>query len=242
MKLRSRLISWLGALLFLAGVMIGLSLSAGVLWGEIEARIYSSYSGDQGMRLECPLMISPAESGTASAVITNPTDEETKPVVNAEISHAHVARRESQMFFLAPGDTGEAQWVVDSSDAIFGNLIIVNILQSRYSTSPSRLGSCGILLFSLFGLTGMQTLGLIFAGSILGILFGGGLWLYTRRALNGFSASIAQPAALLAGITVAALLSSLPRWWGLTLVLDAISVLIIGIILVEFILFPKRDN
>lgn len=234
--------SGLGVLLFVAGSLGGLSLSAAVLWGEVEARVYSSYSGDRNLQLECPLMISPAESGIVRTEIMNLTDKEIKPVVNAEISQANAARRESQTFILAPGENGKGQWLVTSSDAIFNNLILVNILQSQYSNNPSHWGSCGILLFSLFGLTGMQTFYLLFGGGIMGLLVGGGLWAYVRWPLGQFDLNIAQAGILLAGITTAALISSLLRWWGLILFLDAVSLLVIGVIVVEFILFPKKES
>ena len=50
MKLRSLLLSLLGALLFLAGVLVGFLLSAVVVWGESEARIYTSYNGESASK------------------------------------------------------------------------------------------------------------------------------------------------------------------------------------------------
>jgi len=95
-KQKLLLLSWLGALLFLAGVLVGLSLSAAVTWGESEARIYSSFNGDASLRLKCRLMISPDESGVVRAEIINTIDKDIKPVVTAEISHGKVPREISQ--------------------------------------------------------------------------------------------------------------------------------------------------
>jgi hypothetical protein len=237
MKLRSLLISLFGALLFLAGVLIGLSLSAVVVWGESEARIYTSYNGDTRLKVECPLMLSPVESAIVSADIINPTDKEIKPVVSAEISHTKIPRKVSQTLTLTPGESETAQWTVDPSDVIFERLILVNILQSRYRDNPSRLGSCGIFLLSLFGLTGAQTFALVFTASLVAMLSGGALWLYARWPLNKMSMNIAQISMVLLGITILALLSALPRWWGLTLFFDALIVLIMGVIITEFGIF-----
>src|SRR5687768_4802248 len=79
-------LSLLGALLFLAGVLAGLSLSAAVVWGESEARIYTSYNGEGRLKVQCPLMLSPVESAAVSANIINSSDEEIKPVVSVEVS------------------------------------------------------------------------------------------------------------------------------------------------------------
>lgn len=193
------------------------------------------------MRLECPLMLSPDETGTVSAEIVNRTEGEIKPVVIAEISRASAARRTNETFVLEPGESQVLRWDVNSSDVIFERLILVNILQSQYRDNPSWSGSCGILLFGLFGLTGVQTFGLIIMGVITSLLIGGGLWFYSRRPLEGMDLSIVQAHAMLGVLTNAALLSSIPRWWGLTLLLETIIMLMIGVILVEFILFPKNE-
>lgn len=231
---------WLGALLFLAGVLVGLSLSASYTWGESEARLYTSFNGETGMRLNCPLMLSPVESGTVSADIINLTDKDIKPVVFAEVSHGRIPRVLRETVFLGPGEAATIRWTVDSSDEIFGRLILVSIRQSRYSNNPSRLGSCGILLFSLFGLTGGQTLGLIMVISLLAMLSGGAVWLYARRPLNKLTTNFAQINAVLLGVTFFALVAIWPRWWGLTLVFDLLILLVIGVIITEFGLSSKK--
>ena len=240
MKLRSLLLSLFGALLFLAGVLIGLLLSAVVVWGESEARIYTSYNGERHLKVQCPLMLSPVESAVVSADIINPSDEEIKPVVSVEVSHGKIPRKESQTLLLAPGGSETVQWSVDPSDVIFERLILVNILQSQFRDNPSRLGSCGIFMFSLLGLTGAQTFGLVFAVSLIVMLLGGALWLYVRWPLNNLATNIAQLSAVLMGITILALFSTLPRLWGLTLIFDALILLIMGVIVTEFGLFSQK--
>lgn len=240
MKLRLLLLSWLGALLFLVGVLIGLSLSAAVAWGESEARIYSSFNGEASLSLKCPLMLSPEESGVVSTEIINLIYLDIKPVVTAEISHGKVPREIRQTVSLTPGNSETVQWTVDSSDVIFERVILVNALQSRYGDNPSHSGSCGILLFSLWDLTGLETFHLLFAVSIIMMLSGGLLWLYARRPLDKFSENIIRINAILFSITILALLSTLARWWGLTIIFDLLILLVMGVILTEFILFSQK--
>lgn len=242
MRLKSLFILWLGALLFLAGVAIGLVLSAAVAWAESEAVVYSSYNGELNLRMKCPLMISPAESGTVNAEIINLTDKDVKPVIYAQISHAETPRETNLTVPLASGKSETVQWNVDASDAIFERLILVNVLQSRYSDNPSRSGSCGVLIFSLFVLTGTQTFGLVFVVSLVLIVCGGGLWLYVRAPLDKWSGNIVQINAVLLGITILALLSTWARLWGLALFFDALIVLVLGVIVTEFILFSQKSG
>ena len=78
----------LACILIVIGVAISLSLSVVMIWGELEARVYTQQTGDKTLRIECPLMIAPWEPGTIRTVVTNTlTDQATKPQVNAFISH-----------------------------------------------------------------------------------------------------------------------------------------------------------
>lgn len=234
------LLSLLGALLFLAGVLAGLLLSATVVWGESEARIYTSYNGERRLKVQCPLMLSPVESAAVSASIINSSNEEIKPVVSVEVSQPKVPRKESRTLTLAPGGSEAVQWTVDPSDVIFERMILVNILQSQYRDNPSRLGSCGIFILSLFGLPGAQTFALAFAVSLVAMLSGAALWLYVRWPLNRLATNIAQISTVLFVITILALLTTIPRLWGLTLILDALILLIFGVIITEFGLFSQK--
>ena len=132
------------------------------------------------------------------------------------------------------------QWTVDPSDVIFERMILVNILQSQYRDNPSRLGSCGIFILSLFGLPGAQTFALAFAVSLVAMLSGAALWLYVRWPLSRLATNIAQISIVLFVITILALLTTIPRLWGLTLILDALILLIFGVIITEFGLFSQK--
>ena len=242
MNLRLLFLSWLGAIIFLTGVLVGLLLSGAITWSESEACIYSSFNGETSLGIECPLILSPAETGVIQAEIVNLTGEEIKPVVTAEISHGRVPREVKQTLSLGSLKREMVQWPVDSSDMIFERVILVNILQSRYSNNPSRSGSCGILVFSLFGLTGIQTFALVFAVSLILMFSGGWLWLYARRPLDKFSGNIVQINSVVLGITILALVSTWAHWWGLALFFEALILLVMGVIVTEFVLFSQRQR
>ena len=240
MKLNPKLKSWLGALLFLMSVLAGLALSAVVTWGQAEATLYTSFNGDTRVGIRCPLMLAPFETGRVRAMIANLTGEEIKPVVSAGISHIPGPRREDQTIVLGSGGSETVTWEVDASDVVFERLILVNILQSRYRDNPSMLGSCGILVFNLFGLTGLETLWLVVSASLAAMFSGGFIWVNSRRPLNLYSGNLVRVNTLLMIIIVLALLSMFLRWWGLTLVLDALSLLVMGVIFTDFVLFSQK--
>jgi len=234
-------LAWLGPLLFTVGVLVGLSLSAVILWGEIEVRLDVPYQGSTGLQMKCPLMLSPAETGNIEAVIVNSTVEEVKPVIIMDINRAKDRPVITQTALLSPKETRPLAWNVDGSNVIFDRLILVNVYQSPYRDNPSRLGSCSILSFSLPGLTGTQTLILLLACSLVGILLGGGLWLY-RHWQQGDWSGMPQVGVVLGVLTIAAVLSSVARLWGLTLVFDTLIVLLAGVLITEFGSFTRRDK
>lgn len=240
--MKSIFLSWLSVLFFLVGVLLQLSLSSGIVWGEVEASLYGTQVGYAGLKLGCPILLSPTESGRVNATITNSLDQDVLPVVTAEISHAGGMQRLSRTLSLSPYEARIVQWPVDATDIIFGRLILVNIIQSRYSDLDPRAGSCGILVFRLFELTGNESLSLIFIGSLAFILLGGTLWWRQRAPLDDSAEQTLRACGGLAGVTTLALLAALPRWWGLTLFLNAFALIMIGVIFTEFVLFPKRSG
>ena len=241
MKFNPTLRSWLGGLLILAGVVLALTLSASITWGESEAVLYTSLNADRNLKLKCPLMLAPNETGTITAKIKNLLNEEITPTVSAQISHAGIPNTTDQVVALKPNDSKTLAWSVDSSDVIYKYLILVNILQLHYRDNPSMLGSCGILIFSLFGLSGLASFSLVMIVSLTAMLLGTILWVQAHPTFNTYSFNLGRAGIVLMVITTLALLSTFPRWWWLTLVLDAGIVLMIGIIFTEFFMVSQKE-
>ena len=80
----------------------------------------------------------------------------------------------------------------------------------------------------------------MFAVSLVAMLSGAALWLYVRWPLNKLATNIAQISTVLFVITVLALLTTISSLWGLTLILDALILLIFGVIITEFGLFSQK--
>ena len=240
MTISKRIRSFIGVMLFLLGISLGLALSSGVVWGEIEARVYDVNPANLSLKINCPLMLAPGEAGMVRALIANTSNENVTPAISVEISHLGGARQLGETLDLAPGETKPVQWTVDSADIIFNRLILVSIYQSQYRDLPAHIGYCGILQFSLFSLSGMQTFVLLFTLSLIAMLLGAILWFITHNPLDETHSNIAQAGSLIAVTCIAALFSAVPRWWGIALVLDGFSFLAFGLIVVEFTIFPSK--
>ena len=213
-----------------------------VVWGEVEASIFGTQMAGDGLKLNCPLMLSPSESGMVTAAITNSLDQQVLPMVTTEISKVGGMQSLSQSLSLAPHETQIVQWSVNPSNVIFGGLILVNVIQGRYGDLNPQHGFCGILVFNLFNLTGNESFVLMFIGGIVLILIGGTLWRRIHEPLDDLAVQTLQACGGLAGVTTLALLTALPRWWGLTLFLDAFALIMLSVIFTDFVLFPQRNR
>jgi hypothetical protein len=244
MTFKNPIYKWTGLVLFFLGSGIGLFLAGVMTWSEMEANLASSLPDSKRLKFSCPLMLSPAESGTIRAEIVNETDKEVKPVVTAGFGQPDSLDQEfaTQTYILAPGETQTVQWTVDDSHTAFENIVPVVIVQSRYSHNPPRRGACGILIFSLFGLPGSRSLVFIVSSAVL--LMAAGL----AFALPGFAAqgdetkSLRQAVVFLAVLTIIALTSALFRLWGLTILIETVSAITVITILTDIVILPHKPT
>ena len=116
----------------------------------------------------------------------------------------------------------------------------MNVIQARDGDLDPHRGFCGILVFNLFNLTGNKSLILIFIGGIILIFIGGMLWRRIHEPLDDAADQMIKACGGLAGVTTLALFTALPRWWGLTLFLDAFALIMISVIFTDFLLFPTQ--
>ena len=233
MKFRTLFVSLTGMSLFLAGVLLEIIISGGVLWSEIEARIYTSQSTSLGLAMKCRLILSFDETGIIRASITNSLDRDVQPMVTAEISRNGSAQQISQTLTLAPYQSKTVEWSVDSSNILFGRLILVSILQAKYSDLPARQGYCGILFLSIFGMNGREMLILLCSACLLFLILGGVIWMRIHFPLNAKDENIARAFGSLAVVTTTGLFTALLRWWGLIILLDAIALMMIPVIFTD---------
>lgn len=237
MTRQSQFAKWTGILLFIIGISIGLTLSACMAWGEMEASLDITLPDAKSLDISCPLALSYNETGIVRAVIVNETEKEVKPVVRAGFGQKDTSTQQqvNETFILGPKETQAAQWSVDASQSAFGRIIPVSVVQSRYNRNPPRWGTCSILLFSLFGLSGASALTAIILSSILSIAAGFILSRAYFVSQGDRTKSFTQMMSFLAFLAVTALVCSCLRWWGLTILLETLAAITIGVIVTELI-------
>lgn len=229
-----------GTVLFFGGMFVSLAFSAALLWGEMEARLYVQQSGEHDLNIQCPLMIAPGETAEIKAVVSNTlADQSVRPQVNAFISHAKEARVVSETVELDPLERRDMQWTVDTTDIVFEQLILVNVLQRPYRDLPSRQGVCSIFVYSLFGMNGKDTLLLIVILGVAGSLLGAGCAYFALQPMSETLRSFVQLNGIVLLLVLLGVLTTVYRWWGFTLALDAAALLTFAAGSIE-IFFPRK--
>jgi hypothetical protein len=235
MTMQPVLKQWLGTLLFLLGTGIGLTLTGFMTWGEMESNLANNLPDAKRLSLSCPLVLAPNETGIVQAVIVNETEKEVKPVIKAGFGQPDSLAQQKlqETVILTSKATQTIQWSIDASQSAFGRIIPVNIIQSRYSHNPPRWGACGVLLFSLFGLNGAASLTLSIITSLLLLVIGIYLAYPMLIARGDAFKNLRQAGGLLAFLTVVALVSALSRWWGLSIIVETISLIALSTFLID---------
>ncbi len=178
----------LSVLIFAIGVLIGIALTAGTVVASIESDFYfgPGYPSDEGLKtLKCPVVMTSQEVGVISVSLVNTTDKTIEPMIQVEISNPGMFENPREKYPIESGATRRIQWEVTSENAVFGRLILIRAYQFPTYRTPSRSGTCGILMVDLFGLRGNQILTLVFATSLVCIGLGLGMWLLLNRPLRG---------------------------------------------------------
>lgn len=227
-----------GAIIFLAGVLLGLFLSGWALWGEVEASMLVFRTGEQYITLRCPMMLASPETGTVSAYFANPTTDTINPTIKAVIGREGYVRDDITVLSLAPGEKKQLQWTVGPGDQVFGGLVLVNVFESSQRNFPTHQGSCGIPVSKLPGLSGMQVFALQFLASLIGMAGGAALWVIGNSRLKGLLENATNASVALGILVFVDMLLTFPRWWGLSLLLFLVTIMLIVIIFTQFMLLP----
>jgi hypothetical protein len=230
-----------GAILFYAGILLGLILSGWSLWGNVEASVLVFRTGEQDLSLRCPMLLVSSETGMVSADFANPTEDEIRPTVKAVIGREGHTRMKSTVLTIAPGAKTQLQWTVGPADEVFGGLILVNVFETSQRNFPSHQGSCGIPVWSLpllRGQSGIDVFVLLFLASLIGMAGGAALWVIGNSRLKGLLENATNASAALALLVFLDMVLTFPRWWGLSLLLFLLTLMLVVIIVTQFMLFP----
>jgi len=233
----------LGRLLFSLGALIGLFFTGFATWADFEAYMFdvAFYSDASLPTLRCPIIISPKETGTIHASVTNTTENNLTRRIRVHVGHELVVlmREESVILNLAPGETQKLEWKINSEDVVWERLILARVYLYRSYPLPSRSSACGVIVTNVLGLPGARIVVLVIAASFLSMIAGilvrkNRDRLSPRTKRRFFEAELSMQA--LAVIIIAGILTTLLGLWIAGAILVVIATLLIVTVLAQSVL------
>ncbi len=225
----------LGLLLYLVGLGIGAALMGGIVWANLEARLFDPETvGERLTTLRCPLLVTPQEVATARVTVENPLDRPIRRRLRFRVAQGSVLLVEEEQILvpLEPGERRTFTWDVDPAQGVYGGrFLMVSAAVSGYPPLPARHGSCGTLVVPLSALQGIHILLLgnllALGGMLLGLYLRGEGWRRQQR-LNAFDSGLR----ILVGLYVLGMGTLLlGHWWALA----GIALFLMGLILLGLV-------
>lgn len=238
--MRSKFLRSTSLLLFFLGVVTAMLLFGSLTWASLEAAFYFGYGiqGVNNLDLDCPRLLTAADSASVTAMVRNTTDRDVEPRLEANIS-SNLLRSEEVQIQLPAGQSAPVTWQVGPTDVVFDHLIIVRIYQFQAFVLPSADANCGILFLDTPALSGAQVLAITISVSLFGTLAGLALWAAANQPLTGRPLDLLRGMLFLGGLCTFGLALSWIGLWVAGVLLFALAAFMLVILLTRYVLAPE---
>jgi len=225
----------IGTVLFSIGIALAFVLLAAMVWGDLEASLFSSsLDAEKSLRsLSCPVLISRNETSEIKATFTNPLDKDWSRFTRVYISDGFITLKNEykEEIPIPAGGKETVSWAIMAEDAVYDRIVLFHIYVNARYPYPSLNGSCGVVVVDFLDLTGKQiiflALGISFACIAVGIFF----FKQTVKPVYEKTWNRIHSMYSLAVIIYLGLSIGYFGAWVIALLMLAISLLMIGIII-----------
>jgi hypothetical protein len=225
----------IGTIIFSIGIALAFLLLAAMVWGDLEASLFSSaLDAETSLRtLSCPIFISSTETSEIKATFKNPLDKDWSRFTRVYISDGFITlkREIKEEIPIQAGEKETVSWAITAEDAVYDRIVFFHIYVNARYPYPSLDGSCGVVVVDFLDLTGKQTLFLVLATSLACIAVGIFFFKQTVKPVYGKTWNRIHSMYSLAVILFLGLVIGYIGAWVFALLLLAVSLLMIGIII-----------
>jgi hypothetical protein len=221
---------WAGILVFTAGILLGLGLTAASTWANLEADFYGfqHLASDHLDGVSCPPLMTPHETGLVRVQAHNPSPKTVEPIYRIDTSSSLAPETRQEQFVLEPGASRELTQPLTAANLDLGFFIFAKVYRYPAYPLPSAEAACGSLVLDLPWLTGEQIYALWLTLSLVAIPLGLWLWNPSGPPTATKTQNAAQALALL---TLAGLLVSAWAAWLAGVLILALSLLLAAVTL-----------
>lgn len=204
-----------GALLYIAGVILGTLIVVISLWANLEADFYGfdNLTSNRLENLSCPLLMTNTETAFMTVKVTNPNPKTIEPLVRADISTPILLDERREKVVIEPGETREIKWQLTPDNIDLGFFILAKVYVYPTVGLPLREASCGIFVLNLPGLIGGQVLALALGLSLAGMIGGIVLWRQASQPILDRRLMAQRGMVFLAVVVILSMLVSMFGGW-----------------------------
>jgi hypothetical protein len=140
-------------IIFIAGILLAMTLSILAAWGDYEATAYgfSNRASTPLTSLNCPILMTRDESQIVSVRISNKTDKPLYPSVRLDISKPFEPITTIESIDLMPGESRLLKWTIGPENIDIGEFIFVNALVYASHPIPDKENTCGVFVLPIRG-------------------------------------------------------------------------------------------
>jgi hypothetical protein len=230
MKTSAKIVSILGILIFIIGVVMGMFFYVSAAWADIESVFYgfARYSNRPMTAMKCPVFITDAETGVVQAVIDNTVDTQIRPTIRFEVSNRGLMVPQTERITLQAGETQRLSYDLSPDNQVMGNFVFAKLVFYSAYPLPDREQTCGIRVLELGHFTGLEVSIFLTVGSVIFMLIGILLWAITHKSPHGHSLDLLRSMSVLTIVVAVGIVSGLVASWVLGLVSTTVAVLLVG--------------
>lgn len=237
---KQKRIRQMGLLLYLLGLLLGITLAGLAVWGDLEASLFDVlFRAEQRLtNFSCPIIMTRAEETAVVRVsLKNTGERDENLLVRARITDGFITviREERTNLTLVPNQEERLFWEIAPEDAAWNRIILIRVGTVRNAPFRRLVGAaCGVLLLPIDGMTGSQVVtSMLILGTVL-VGAGGWLWGVGRISISPKDKNTLRLLLAFLVITVMALLFGFLQLWGLGLVTIIVFVVLLGSTIEQF--------
>lgn len=231
-----RITNILFRIIFHAGALIGLLLTALAAWADLEAAVYGfDMTGGQRLTtLDCPMLMTVDETNSFSVKVTNTTDGKLSPYIKTDVTTRLMPVSSYTPLLLAPGESKRVEWTIGPENLELRQFIFAHARVYGYYPLPNRENTCGIFVVNL------PTNGKFIIWTMVGLsLLGMGVGLYGVTKSQGSMRSEWADLLrfrVLAVLVIAGIFTGFMGWW-----VQGVIVIVVSLLLILFSIFVVRQ-
>ncbi|KXK15494.1 MAG: hypothetical protein UZ14_CFX002000515 [Chloroflexi bacterium OLB14] len=140
-------------LIYTFGVVLGVAFITLSIWADLEASFYGFYHRPSSRfeGLSCPIFMTPNETTSFSATITNTSDRTLSPTIKAEISSTGTLVTINEKISLEAGESKTLTWEIGPENIDLEHFAFANVYIYTFYPIQDSENNCGIFVLNLPG-------------------------------------------------------------------------------------------